>query len=113
VNNAALSHEVKKEKLWYVYIVHCRDKSLYTGITTDISRRLTEHNSTDKGAKYTRPRRPVSLVYQEVALTRAAAASREYQIKKLTTAAKRQLIATAPLTQPCIDGPPRSDNEHY
>lgn len=50
-------------KLWYVYIAECSDKSLYTGITTDIDRRISEHNNSNKGAKYTKSRQPVELVY--------------------------------------------------
>ena len=78
--------------LWYVYIVHCSDLTYYTGITTNLARRLAEHNSTHKGAKYTKPRRPVNLVYSEPALSRALAARREYQIKHMTVADKKKLI---------------------
>jgi len=77
---------------WHVYIVRCSDKTYYTGITTDLSRRIEEHNSCRKGAQYTRSRRPVQLVYFEYAPSRSIAAGREYQIKKLTAAGKRQLI---------------------
>ena len=79
---------------WYVYIVQCRDDTYYTGITTNLDRRLQEHNSLDLGARYTRPRQPVKLVYQEPAQSRSEAASREYQIKKLTLMRKKDLIAT-------------------
>jgi len=85
----------KIKKAWYVYIVRCRDKSLYTGITTDLSRRISEHNSSKNGAKYTRHRQPVTLVYHEVAPSRSAATSREYRIKKMATANKKELIASA------------------
>ncbi len=78
---------------WMVYIVRCRDRSYYTGITTDLTRRMAEHNSAGGGAKYTRPRRPVTLVYSEAAPSRATAAQREYQIKKMNLAAKTRLIA--------------------
>jgi putative endonuclease len=77
---------------WYVYILRCSDASYYTGITTDLPRRLDEHNSSNKGARYTRPRRPVELVYSETAASRPTAARREYQIKKLTPAGKKRLI---------------------
>ena len=50
---------------WYVYVVRCRDDSLYTGITTELERRIEEHNHSPKGARYTRARRPVELVYSE------------------------------------------------
>ncbi len=79
---------------WYVYIVLCRDNSYYTGITTDIKRRITEHNSSKKGAKYTRNKRPVKLVYQEPAPSRSSAAKREYEIKSLTARGKNHLIFT-------------------
>lgn len=76
---------------WYVYIVECADGTLYTGIATDPAARAALHNR-GRGAKYTRGRRPVVLVYQEAAGDRAAALRREYQIKRLPAAAKRRLI---------------------
>lgn len=79
--------------MWYVYIVKCRDGSFYTGITTDVERRLKEHNETSKGAKYTKARRPVSLVFQEEAADKSVAAKREYQIKQMKRQAKEALIA--------------------
>ncbi|MCX5871172.1 MAG: GIY-YIG nuclease family protein [Deltaproteobacteria bacterium] len=78
---------------WYVYIVRCSDNTLYTGITTDLSRRLLEHNSGPKGARYTRSRRPVALVYCEQVASRSAATSRESHIKKLKISQKGQLVA--------------------
>ena len=80
-------------RCWCVYIVRCADESLYTGITTDLERRLREHNSTKNGAKYTRPRRPVCLVYQEAADSRSQASKREKEIKNLTQKQKLSLIA--------------------
>jgi len=82
------------EPTWHVYIVCCNDNSYYTGITTDPLRRIEEHNSLKKGARYTRSRRPVALVYSEKATSRAVATRRENQIKKLTPAGKKQLITT-------------------
>ena len=79
---------------WHVYIVYCKDNSYYTGITTDLSRRIDEHNSPKKGARYTRTRRPVELVYSEKAASRSIATRREMQIKKLTPIGKKQLIKT-------------------
>ena len=80
-------------ELWYVYVVRCSDNSLYTGIAMDVTRRIDEHNNDDKaGAKYTRPRRPVRLVYQEEVSSRSEAASRESAIKKLTKPEKEALI---------------------
>lgn len=77
---------------WFVYILRCSDKSLYTGITIDLKQRLHEHNHTDRGAKYTRGRRPVSLVYAEKQPSRSSAASREYSIKHLPKKEKEKLI---------------------
>ncbi len=68
--------------MYYVYIVRCADDTLYTGIATELERRIEEHNSSDKGAKYTRARRPVTLVYSETHADRSLASKREYVIKK-------------------------------
>ncbi len=81
-----------KPRGWYVYMLRCSDNSLYTGITTDTARRVREHNSGSKGARYTRARRPVQLVYQEVAASRSAAAKRECQLKKMSPGQKRLLV---------------------
>ena len=70
------------EKYWYVYILKCGDGTLYTGITDDVSARLQAHRE-GKGAKYTRGRGPLELVYQEEAENHSAAAKREWQIKQL------------------------------
>ncbi len=78
-------------KPWFVYIIHCTDDSLYTGITTDIERRYTEH-SMQKGAKYFRGRKPKQLVYQECGHDRSTASKREIEIKKLSRANKLELI---------------------
>ena len=79
---------------WTVYILRCSDDSLYTGITKDLSRRLSEHNQdNDKGARYTRGRRPVELVYQEFHLDRSDASKREYQIKHLSRSQKLSLLS--------------------
>ncbi len=81
--------------LWFVYIVRCSDNSLYTGIAMDVERRIDEHNNDNKtGAKYTRARRPVKLVYFEEVASRSEAASRESVIKKLTKPEKEALIRT-------------------
>lgn len=77
---------------WYVYMVRCRDNSLYTGITTDLEKRILEHNCGPKGARYTRGRRPVDLVYYEPAPSRSVATIREGQIKRLNTYQKGQLV---------------------
>ena len=79
-------------KQWKVYIVECSDGTYYTGITTDLDRRILEHNYSFKSAKYTRSRRPVKLIYQESASNRSVASKREYQIKKLKRSEKRMLL---------------------
>ena len=79
---------------WYVYMLRCADGSLYTGIATDLARRLDEHNGDDRlGARYTRGRRPVTLVYAEAAPNRAAACRREHAIKRLDRRSKQAMAA--------------------
>ncbi len=78
---------------WFVYILRCADGSLYTGITTDLARRVAEHNAgAQAGARYTRPRRPVTLVYHEHHQSRSAAAKREHALRKLGKAEKERLV---------------------
>ena len=79
--------------MYYLYILECADETLYTGITTDLERRLHEHNATLRGAKYTRGRRPVRLVYYKRFKTRSLASKTEAKIKGLTRAEKLELIA--------------------
>lgn len=81
-------------KLWYTYILQCADDTLYTGITTDLERRLSEHNTSNKGAKYTKTRRPVTLKYWETFDNKSTASIREHQIKKLSRKSKLTLIKT-------------------
>ncbi len=77
---------------WYVYLLNCRDDSYYAGITTDLKRRLKEHNEDNKkAAKYTRARRPVKMVFFELCESRSEAASREYEIRKLSRLKKIEL----------------------
>jgi len=78
---------------WYTYIVECSDSTLYTGITNDLQRRVEEHNNDEKGAKYTRSRRPVKLVYSEGFASRSEAAKREASIKSMGVEEKRELFA--------------------
>ena len=81
---------------WQVYIVRCADGSLYTGVTTDVSRRLDEHNQGGrKAARYTRSRKPVVLVYCEMSESRANACRREWEIKQMPKADKERLIVSA------------------
>lgn len=76
-----------------VYILRCADGTLYTGITTDINRRINEHNNDNfKSARYTKSRRPVELVFQESFESRALASQREYEIKQLNRTQKIDLI---------------------
>lgn len=76
----------------YTYLLRCADSSLYCGWTNQLNRRVQTHNA-GKGAKYTRSRRPVSLVYYEVFETKEEAMRREYAIKRLSKAEKEALVA--------------------
>ena len=77
---------------WTVYMVRCADDTLYTGIAKDAVRRVEEHNSNDLlAARYTRTRRPVALVYQNVVATRSAALKHEYRIKQMSREEKEEL----------------------
>lgn len=67
--------------MWHVYLLRCSDDSLYTGITTDPGRRLSQHNA-GKGGAYTRAKRPVKMVFQEAHPTRSSALKREAEIKR-------------------------------
>jgi putative endonuclease len=77
--------------MWYIYILECSDGTLYTGITTDVNRRLLEHNS-GKGAKYTKVRRPVVLKALFEAKNRSEASKEEYRIKQLPRTEKLKLL---------------------
>jgi len=78
--------------MYFVYIVKCADETYYTGIAKDLKRRIEEHNDSPKGAKYTKARRPVKLVYEESCADRSAASKREYAIKRLKRVDKARLI---------------------
>ena len=78
-------------KKWYIYILRCADGTLYTGSTDDVDRRVAVHNS-GKGAKYTRGRGPVEVVYTEECESYSAALKREYAIKQLSRGEKIKLI---------------------
>ncbi|ABC76922.1 GIY-YIG nuclease family protein [Syntrophus aciditrophicus] len=80
----------------YVYILECSDKTLYTGWTVNIEKRLQEHNSGKYGAKYTKSRRPVKLVHLEMVDSLSGVLKREAQIKKMSRAEKLQLIKQNP-----------------
>lgn len=78
---------------WFVYILRCADNTLYTGITTNVDKRIKQHNGVNKnGAKYTQHRRPVQLVYQESSDSRSNASKRECSIKLLKKTQKESLI---------------------
>lgn len=79
-------------RVWHVYILRCADDTLYTGIATDVDARVAVHNA-GKGAKYTRGRLPVMLVYQEAVDSRSEALQREHAIKQMPAAAKRRLAS--------------------
>jgi predicted GIY-YIG superfamily endonuclease len=83
----------------FVYIVRCADDTLYTGWTTDLDRRIAQHNA-GRGAAYTRQRRPVMLVYQEEAVDRGAAMRREAAIKKLDRPRKERLLSAGDAGRP-------------
>ncbi len=78
--------------MYYLYILECADKTLYTGITTDVQRRVAEHNENKLGAKYTSSRRPVKLVYAKKFKNRSMASQEEARIKKLNKSQKLELI---------------------
>ena len=79
------------ESQWYLYILRCGDNTLYTGITTDVEKRLEAHRS-GKGAKYTRGRAPLELVYRENCGSHSDALKREAEVKKLSRQAKELLV---------------------
>jgi len=78
--------------MYCVYILQCADKSLYTGITVDLAKRVNEHNNSKLGAKYTMARRPVKIVYFKKFRNRSLASKAEIQIKKLSRKEKVELI---------------------
>ena len=78
--------------MYYLYILKCADKTLYTGITTDLKRRIVEHNNSKLGAKYTSSRRPVRLVYSKKFKNRSTASKEEARIKKLNRNKKLMLF---------------------
>ena len=78
--------------MYFVYILECADQTFYTGITTDLDRRIKEHNNSKLGAKYTKMRRPVKLVYSKEFNNRSEASIEESRIKKLSKIEKRNLL---------------------
>jgi len=78
--------------MWCVYILQCKDKTLYTGVTTNLKRRISEHNNSVLGAKYTKGRRPVKLVYSTRRKDKSRAQTEECRIKQLSRAEKLKII---------------------
>ena len=93
------------DTIWYVYLVRCSDDSLYCGITTDLRRRLEEHNSSPLGARYTRSRRPVTLAWYASCSNRGAASREEYRLKKLSKEEKERLCCPVPEERATGQGP--------
>lgn len=87
-----------EEKPWFVYILRCKDGSLYTGITDSVKKRLAAHRS-GKGAKYTKGRCPLTLHYVEQCQTKGDALRRELEIKALRPSEKRLMISNEPLNE--------------
>ncbi|MDD2766524.1 MAG: GIY-YIG nuclease family protein [Candidatus Moranbacteria bacterium] len=81
-----------KKICYYLYILKCSDDTFYTGITTDLIRRVDEHNSSTLGAKYTRSRRPVKLIFSHIFSDRSLASKEEYRIKKCSRLEKLDMI---------------------
>jgi putative endonuclease len=79
---------------WFVYILECADKTFYTGITTDLERRVGEHNSKKSDTKYTRTRQPVKLIYSKKFKDRSAASKEEFKIKSLTREEKVKFLTS-------------------
>jgi putative endonuclease len=86
---------------WVVYMIRCNDETLYTGITSDLDRRIARHNAGTSGAKYVRSRRPVTLVYSHPYSSRSQASQEEFRIKQLSRSQKLRLI---PLSQSLGEG---------
>jgi putative endonuclease len=87
-------HPSQKPRYWFVYLVECADNSLYCGITTSLNRRVDQHNS-GTASKYTRTRRPVTLVYFQRMRNKSFALKEEYRIKQLSKAEKLAMMAAA------------------
>jgi putative endonuclease len=86
------SKKIKLTKAYATYILECADGTLYVGSTTDVARRVEEHNFSDKGAKYTKSRRPVVLKHTEFFENRSLAQKREHELKKLTRSKKLEFL---------------------
>lgn len=89
-------------KKWYVYMVRCCDNSLYCGVAIDVCKRVFEHNYSAKGARYTRSRRNVMLVFKEGPFSRSEALSRESRVKKMRKSAKEKLVEAWHMENPGV-----------
>jgi len=96
----------KKAHRWCLYILRCRDNTFYTGITTDLGRRLQQHND-GTASRYTRSRRPVVRIYQEPCADRSKALKRECAVKKLSRTAKELLVKSGRKAAPAGNFAPR------
>lgn len=83
--------------MYYLYILKCADETLYTGITVDLERRIQEHNQSKLGAKYTKARRPVKLIYSKKFRNRSLASKEENRIKRLSREEKLELLGRKPV----------------
>ncbi|HEX7724352.1 MAG TPA: GIY-YIG nuclease family protein [Candidatus Paceibacterota bacterium] len=83
----------QKKQKYFVYIVRCADNTLYAGSTKDVARRVEQHNTSKQGARYTKSRRPVTLVYSQKVKDVSAALRREAEIKRLSRAEKEVLVS--------------------
>jgi len=81
--------------VWFLYVLECSDGSFYTGITTDLEKRIQEHRS-GKGSKYVRAKLPAQLIYREQLETKSQALKREIEVKRLTRIQKEQLVGKRP-----------------
>lgn len=88
----------KEPSSYYLYVLHCADDTLYTGITTDIPRRISEHSTGALGAKYTAARRPVKLLYTQKFPDRSSASKAESRVKKMTRVQKREFLTRRGIT---------------
>jgi putative endonuclease len=94
-----LSKPADPKTVWYIYLLKCSDDTLYCGITNNLEKRISTHNA-KKGAKYTKTRTPVTLVYYEFRFTKGDALRREYAIKQISRKQKLELIASRRLAVP-------------
>lgn len=94
IHSTLIDFERVFKTMYYLYIVRCVDDTLYTGITTDLDRRIIEHNESAKGARYTKARRPVTLVYSKKCRNRVSASKQEWRIKQMTREQKNELVGS-------------------